>query len=323
MSTNIKNYKTFEQLESDIRTLNDLWKKEKPDSDKSKTFAGIQKTIQSLYFFISNERKALNEEIGKLKDVWSDKVVTEHRKDLISSFDNLVQTVIASEKKEIASLVSSKFEKIGDMISTAPTEDQLRLLSALQMRGDVDPVELTHILPMLFGNYQAMRVLQTISEQNGIHLYIPVQLDCRTMYDTLNEANDFLMGACEELSKEKLIKMNIAYHAFYTTNKEEADKQYDPKYQQYIDLFDTTPQLQDCKTEKRTLSPSEKARIDWYMRDIMTLDMSDKTNETTILKSVKDIMTNNPDMIDLLKLSDYKVYVSAIELSEKDEVDPE
>lgn len=118
------------------------------------------------------------------------------------------------------------------MLCSAPSEKQLRLLSALQMRGDVDSLEVHHILPIFFENYQSMRVLQAISEQNGIVLHLPVQLDCHTMFDTLKKASDYLLAACNELSK-KWDNMDVKFRAFYTSNDKEPDKQYDPLYQSY------------------------------------------------------------------------------------------
>ena len=210
-----------------------------------------------------------------------------------------------SSKQDIAILTSSKFEKIGDMLCTAPTDEQLRLLKALQMRGDVDSVEVHHILPIFFENYQSMRVLQAISEQNGIKLHLPVQLDCREMFDTLNEASNYLLAACNEFSK-KWDNMDIRFHAFYTVNEDEKDKQYDPVYQRYIDLFDNTPQLQEVTAEKQRLSKGELARINWYMRDVKGLDISNPADCITIIEKINDVVKEHPDMVNLFKLSEYK-----------------
>ena len=173
------------------------------------------------------------------------------------------------------------------------------------MRGDVDSVEVHHILPIFFENYQSMRVLQAVSEQNGIKLRLPVQLDCRKMFNTLNEASNYLLAACNEFSK-KWDNMDIRFHAFYTVNEDEKDKQYDPVYQRYIDLFDNTPQLQEVKAEKQRLSKGELARINWYMRDVKGLDISNPADCITIIKKINDVVKEHPDMVTLFKLSEYK-----------------
>lgn len=311
MKIDVKDYKSFEQLSSDIRQLNKKWKDSTARADKKLTFAGIQKQMQTSYVFITNERKYLNEDINKLRELWSSKVIAKQREKLVNQFNDMVNSIIEATKQDVATLTSSKMEKIGEMLTTAPTEEQLRLLSALQMRGDVDSAEVYHILPVFFENYQSMRVLQAIGEQNGIVLHLPVQLDCREMFNTLNEASDYLLGACEELSK-KWDNMDIKYHAFFTVNAREQDKQYDPVYQRYIDLFDSTPQLQEVKTEKQQLSKGELARINWYMREVKGLDITNPADHITIALKVENVIKEHPDMRELFLLSEYKDMVTDI-----------
>ena len=141
MKVDIKDYKSFEQLSEGIKELNEKWKETSTHADKKLTFTGIQKQMQSLYVFITNERTDLYANIDKLKDVWSGKVIAERREKLVQQFNDMVKTIIEATKQDIAILTSSKFEKIGDMLCTAPTDEQLRLLKALQMRGDVDSVK--------------------------------------------------------------------------------------------------------------------------------------------------------------------------------------
>jgi len=163
-----------------------------------------------------------------------------------------------------------------------------------------------------------MKVLSAIGKRNGIALGLPSQLDCRTLFETLNEATDYLLNACDEFSKEWK-DVSIRYHAFLTVNPKEKDRQYDPHYQQYIDLFDYTPQLQDCKAEKQYLSQGEKAKIDWYFRDIATLNPSDAGDHAIILHRVEEVLTAHPEEKDLLKLSQYADYVAEVETIKKDE----
>lgn len=318
MNVNGKDYKSFEQLSQDIQILGESWKNASVGKDKKRTFIGIQREMQRLHYFIENERNDLDKKLSELKDIWSSKRIAEYRQKLTTEFDEMVKTLVEAIRQDIETLTTTKMDKIGDMLATAPSEEQLRLLSALQMRGDIDTTEFIHILPVFFENYQAMKVLNAIGERNGIKLNLPSQLDCRTMFDTLNEATDYLLNACDELPK-KLRDMHIAYHAFFTVNPKEPNKQYDLHYQEYIDLFDYTPQLQDCKAEKQYLSENEKAKINWYFRDIATLDSADMGNYAVILHRVEEVLTAHPEDKELLKLSQYADYVTEI-LSAKKEV---
>ena len=56
------------------------------------------------------------------------------------------------------------------MLATPPTDAQNRLLTALQMRSNIDATGLYSLFPAFFGNYQAMRVLQDIGEKNGVKI---------------------------------------------------------------------------------------------------------------------------------------------------------
>lgn len=59
MKVNVKDYKSFEQLSDEIRQLNIKWKETAPNKNKKLTFSGIQKQMQTLYLFISNERNGV------------------------------------------------------------------------------------------------------------------------------------------------------------------------------------------------------------------------------------------------------------------------
>lgn len=115
MNVNVKDYKSFEQLSKEIQRLNEKWKTSPPNRDKERTFAGIQREMQGLHFFIVNERKHLHEELDKLKDVWSNKVIEERRKELVEQFEEMVKSVVEATKQDIATLTSRKMEKIGDI----------------------------------------------------------------------------------------------------------------------------------------------------------------------------------------------------------------
>lgn len=312
MKVNVNDYKSFEQLSQDIQGLNDKWKSATSKANKEMTFSGIQNQMKDLRFFITNERKELDGELNKLSELWSGKVIAERRAELVADFDKMVAGVVEAIKQDIAELSNRMEGKIEAMLSTAPSEEQLRLLSVLNMRDDLDSQEVHHILPVFFDNYQSMKVLKSISEANGIALYLPTQLDCRTLFEGLKEATNYLLGACEELSKEGN-DSNIAYHAFFTVNPNEADKQYDPRYQKFIDLLDTTPQLQECQTEKNNLSRNEKAMVDWYLRKVSALDPENPEDHDAIFECVGDVMMQHPEMTDYLKLSVYSAYAEEVE----------
>ena len=58
--------------------------------------------------------------------------------------------------------------------------------------------------------------------------------------------------------------------------------------------------------EKQRLSKGELARINWYMRDVKRLDISNPENYVAIIKKINDVVKEHPDMLTLFKLSEYK-----------------
>ena len=83
--------------------------------------------------------------------------------------DILSQSALKNNANNIMAIFLNK-AKIGEMLATPPTDAQNRLLTALQMRSNIDATELYSLFPAFFGNYQAMRVLQDIGEKNGVKI---------------------------------------------------------------------------------------------------------------------------------------------------------
>lgn len=79
--------------------------------------------------------------------------------------------------------------------------------------------------------------------------------------------------------------------------------------------------MQEVKAEKQFLSKGEKARLDWYLRDVATLNPAVPGDHTVILCKVKDVMEKHPDSVNLLKMSDYKDYVAEVEETIKENED--
>ncbi len=308
---NVNDFRVFDEMSKSIQRLGEKWKDATKSKNESTTYAGVQKELQALKFFISNERADIDAQLKELGNTWAAKVIEEKRAKLSKDFAVLSANIIAAQKQAIRELATHKKEKIAEMLSTAPTAAQLRLLEVLKMREDLDTVELNSILPSFFDNYQAMKVLQMIGKKNGITLSMPSQMDCRAMFANIDKATEYLLGACEQIDKSK-DKTDLKYHAFFTVNGAEPDKQYDPQYAPFIEMFDTIPQLQDCKTEKTELTPTERVQIEYYYRDLAGLDMSNEANKIKVLKRTKEIVDKHPESVTALSVSPYAEYAKEV-----------
>jgi hypothetical protein len=301
---NYNNFGTFEELEQSIKRAGEKWQNEHAKRGADSYYIQWAR-LADLDKFFRNERDRVKNELQAMKSKYAEKYVADKEKNLIGRLDTFMNNAIEDAKKDIKALAGKKKEKIADMLSSAPSEEQIRLLSVLQMRGNLDAVEIHTILPVFFSNYQAMRVLETISKQNGITLYVPVNLDCRAMFEAVDKATNYLIEACNEISKPKS-KRDIRYEAFFMIDDNDPVKCHDGIYTNMIAPLDNVPVLSDCKAEKTELTPTEQAKLDWYYRD------ADKDNVNKLIAHTEKVMTEHPEFTPLLKFTPYAEYVDIV-----------
>lgn len=138
-----------------------------------------------------------------------------------------------------------------------------------------------------------------------------LQMDCTAMHRTIDEAKEYLLGACNVMFKPKTL--TARYNDFFTINEEEKDKVYSPEYENFIQILDYVPQLQDFVATKTSLSSLEEAKIDWYYRNL-----SKNATDVEIIQYTKKVMEKHPEDVELLKLSKYLEYVEIVETSYKE-----
>ena len=300
-----RNFDTFEALERSIKRVGDKWVVVNNDIDNNTRYKSQWSMLNLLDQFVANEEKDYKEKLNAMRSTYAPNFLAEQERKLSSEFNSFVEKAKEQTKADIKALAEKKQNKVVEMLITTPTAEQVRLLTVLQMRKDIDVVELHHILPTFFNNYQAMRVLDTIGKENGITLKIPTQLDCRVMFENIKTATEYLLNAVDEIGKPKK-KRNIKYDAFFTFNSDNPDKCYDPIFCNIIEVFDTVPQLNDCKTEKSGLNSVEQMKVDWYFRD------ADKSNEQELIVYTENVVTRHPEIAPLLKYTPYGEYLDII-----------
>lgn len=303
-----QNFKSFEELSQSIKRSGDKWIAESQRADRNTQYTGQWEALTNLDFFIRNERRSYEEELAKMKNTYAPQFLEEKRRKLSAEFDNAIKTVVEQMKEKIKALAEKKQGKVIEMLTSTPSAEQVRLLNVLQMRGNLDAVEMQYILPSFFGNYQAMRVFDAVCQQNGVRLTMPAQLDCRAMFDNIQAATEYLLGACNELYKPKS-KRELKYSAFFTVNPEEPNKCLDPVFIDMAAVLDAVPQLQDCKTEKTALTPVEQAKLDWYYRN------TEKLTEDQLIMHTEKVLTDHPEIKDMLQYTPYAKHLEIIAMA--------
>ena len=300
-----KKFDTFEELERSIRRVGDKWSAVNNDTDNSTRYKNQWVMLNLLDQFVETEKKLYREKINDMRGTYAANFLAEQERKLFAEFNSFIEGEKAQKKADIKALAEKKQNKVIGMLTTTPSTEQVRLLNILQMRNDIDVVELHHILPTFFDNYQAMRVLDTIGKSNGITLKIPTQLDCRIMFENIKTATEYLLRAVDEIGKPKKYR-DAKYDAFFTYNADDPEKCYDPIFRNIIEVFDTVPQLNDCKTEKTGLNSIEQTKIDWYFRDANT------ENEQKLIEYTESVITTHPEIVPLLKYTPYGEYLDII-----------
>lgn len=303
-------FKEFEELYRSIQDARYDWENGRTNPQKTDSYMGIWKSMNDYRFFYENERKEEENRFKKLGEVYNADVLAKNKRQYNDELVKLTSVITSAFKTMITDFTKSKHEQVTKMVRTAPTESMLNMLETLKMRDDLDTVELHDIMPLFYENYHAMRALQSVSRQNGIILNVPVQMDCTAMHKAINDAKEYLIGACGEMFKKK--GTNTRYNDFFTVNSDEPDTVYAPKYNDIIAVLDYVPQLQDFTAEKNALTAAEKAKIDWYYRDL-----TEDANKTQLAQHTKKVMEKHPDDVALLKLSKYAEYVEIVEAAEK------
>ncbi len=298
-------YKTFDDMSESVRTLATFWNEQ--SKGKTKSYFEIQKNLQKLNQFLVNEINDKHREIEKLREEFNPKKVDEGTEKINNDIAITIKNIKNSAIKDIQGLKEAKQEKIKKMLLAPPTNEQLNLLQALQLRDDLTVAEITHILSSFFENYNAVKSLNSVAARQGINISLPVQLDVRAMFENIEKVENYLIRAVDELG-QPIQKMDIKYHAFYTENPEDKEKSYDPLYNEMIATLDSVPQLSDCTTNKTSLSNTEKVKVDYYFKDVQADDTDIKN-----LQKVKSIMEKHPQDVELIKLSTYAPLVSMVE----------
>ena len=301
-------FKSFEELSQSIKKSGDKWIVANIHADPNTQYSGQWDALTSLDFFIRQERKQYEEQLGKMKNTYAPQFLEEKRRKLSAEMDGCVKNIVEQMKGNIKDLAEKKQAKVIEMLTKTPSAEQVRLLNVLNMRGNLDAVEMQYILPTFFGNYQAMQVFNAVCQQNGVRLTMPAQLDCRVMFDNIKAATEYLLGACDELYKPKS-KRDIKYSAFFTVNPDDPNKCLDPVFMDMVKVLDTIPQLNECKTEKTALTPVEQAKVDWYYRD------ADKGSEDKLIAHTERVITAHPEIKELLQYTPYSKHLEVIALA--------
>lgn len=163
-----------------------------------KTFKAFQQKcakVRNEYFKRCDAGEA---EKKRLAEIYSEKLLKEKSQEIDTEIFCYLSREKAELKLDLAEIVDGKLNRFRQVALTAPSEEQIRMLQALQIRADtLTKVEVTNIAAMMADNHQALRSLAHLAKQSGFNLVIPDTAD--SFAEDLREAHEYTLSVLEHL----------------------------------------------------------------------------------------------------------------------------
>lgn len=231
--------------------------------------------------------------------LYSEEGITELCRKQDDKFKEEAANIQAAFRNDINKVIAHKRANLDKMISTAPTQEQLNLLSALQIRKDtLSPGEVYKIATSFLDNYNALSALRTIAKGAGIDVVIPSGLNYEELSRSLKWTEKYLNGRCDDIVVEWK-KMTHFGRLFF--GKEWDDNLFEDNA---ISVLDNAAQMSvEVTSAERAITATEKEMIEGLFKDVPKVELADK---------VKTIAADSKAIEELLMLHpDYKKYLNS------------
>lgn len=295
--------------------LEEKWLESAIKKNNQDTFAGVQRAMQGMYLFLKKEAKDREEQYQKILEhgKYTPQYIGKQREKLDKEYQNAIDAAVDGAKKTIKDLIAEKYKLLNQMLLEPPTPEQMSLLQAIQMRGNnISKGELTKILPYFYRNFQAMKILETISIAAGKRIRIPLDGDVMDLFGLLDRGGEYLLQAADALKKPNaIVGGRFGAFFYFDNNPKDPGGNADFYYRQFIDTFDTPAQLQKYTVDD-SITPMEEAKVSTYFTEVAKLDPTKGMDNLNILRMTQQIMKNHPDDLELMKRSKWGKYVSEV-----------
>ena len=286
---------TYEENLEYLRKATEKWDAEHKDLY---SLSALRKKGQEYYAEIALKRS----ETAKAKEataasarktkLYSEEGITELCRRLDDKFKEEAATIQSAFRDDINKVISYKRTNLDKMISTAPTQDQLNLLSALQIRKDsLSSGEVYKIATSLLDNYNALSALRTIAKSAGIDVTIPSGLNYEDLSRSLKWTEEYLNGRCDDIVV-KWRKMTPFGRLFF--GREWNDNLFEDNA---ISVLDNAAQMSvEVAPAKRVITATEKEMIEGLFKDVPEAELADKVKTAAAdSKAVEELLMLHPD----------------------------
>ena len=151
------------------------------------------------------------DELANLRETYRDKVYAEKRKTFDEDYETLRKQAESNAKADLQQVLESKRRQY-DKANDAPSQADIRLLQALQMRTTLTMAEIAAVSGKFGGNLQALRVLRDIARKHNISF--PDVGDPERFERMLTDAEAYSLEQLQYLDTDKS-EMTYVARAFY------------------------------------------------------------------------------------------------------------
>lgn len=296
-------YKAIDRMEA-------KWKyTESPKTNDKGTILGLWKVIRQMHYFLQNEYKELQKTYREKSEKWNEQYSAKQARLFQEEFSRNAKRVGDALKEDIRNFVITKTEKIDKMISTAPSEDELRLLQAIQMRGNnISRAEIMRIMPSLYSNYNSMKILQNIGRSVNCVVHLPQNADAIEMLETLDSAGQYFTRMTDEAVNPG--KPSLMARPFFYIDENDQDKCIDGAVNTFSEVLDYVPQINDFNVDY--ITATDRARLQILFKEADALDEHNAGDQIKISEITRKVLQDNPDDVNLIMKSEYARYAKTL-----------
>ncbi len=257
--------------------------------------AFVRKKGIELYLELQSERKLCDGVVAAIeerKNIYA----AEYREKLIKAetaeFEKRAVELCAAFTNTVTAAIANKKRNLNEMITTPPTQEQVNLLTSLQMRRkNLEESEILRLAPMLVGNYNAFKTLQVIALESGFKLTVPDSLD----YERLGRAVEW----SEKYLNERITDFTLPWKQMSPTGRCFFGAEWDDIMyrEQAVEILDGNAQMNAPTPTiyKRELTDSENRILELLFDGHTPDNLKIQINEAAKSDELKLLITLHPE----------------------------
>lgn len=142
-------------------------------------------------------KNRLDEKEMELSEIYTSKAVQEIMHDSRESFGDIVRDERRRLTARLDEILDAKMEQYKSVALSAPSDEQIRLLTALSLRDDLTETEVSEIAAANAGSFQFLRSLKSVAGKAGID--IPAPPGVEQINDQLGDARQYGTDSLRDL----------------------------------------------------------------------------------------------------------------------------